>query len=100
MRTWLNNVGEVLLSDGGEGIVHVLLESHLHEEARFEPFGMAEILLLQQLQGLPFVVVLDGDLLDHRQDPDAETGLQDYWRFFFLPGHICMAIGVDQHIIP
>ena len=47
LRTWINNVGEILPSDGGEGIVHVQLESYFYEEASFEPLGMAEIFLLQ-----------------------------------------------------
>ena len=40
MRTWLDDVGEVLPSNGGEGLVHVLQEPRHDEEAGFEPLGM------------------------------------------------------------
>ena len=47
VRTWLDDVGEVLLSDGGEGLVHVLQESRHDKEAGFEPLGMGICLPLQ-----------------------------------------------------
>ena len=40
IRTWLDDVGEVLPSDGSEGMVHVLQESRRDEEAGFKPLGM------------------------------------------------------------
>ena len=40
VRTWLDDVGEVLPSDGGEGLVHVLQKPCRNEEAGFEPLGM------------------------------------------------------------
>ena len=47
MRTWLNNVCEVLPSDCSEGLVHILQEPHRDEEAGFEPLGMGIGLPLQ-----------------------------------------------------
>ena len=46
VRTWLDDVGEVLSSDGSESLVHVMQESHHDEDAGFEPLGMGV--------GLPF----------------------------------------------
>ena len=88
MRTWLNDVGEVFPSDGSEGLVHVLQESRRDEEAGFEPLGMGISLPLQQLECLPLVVVLVDDLLDHRQDPNAEAAAWDCGNFLFFLG--CM----------
>ena len=78
-------IGEVLPSDGGESLVHVLQESRLDEEAGLEPLGMGIGLPLQQLECLPLVVILEDDLFNHRQDPDAETTPWDCGNFFFLP---------------
>jgi len=86
MRTWLDNVGEVLPSDGGESLVHVLQESCHDEEAGFEPLGMGIGLPLQQLKCLPLIVVLVDNLLDHHQDPDAEAASWDCGNFFFFSG--------------
>ena len=88
MRTWLDDVSEVLPSDGGEGLVHVLQKSRRDEEAGFEPLGMGIGLPLQQLECLPLVVILEDDLFNHRQDPDAEAASWDCRNFFFFPG--CM----------
>ena len=88
VRTWLDDVGEVLPSDGGESLVHVLQKSRHDEEAGFKPLGMGISLPFQQLECLPLVVVLEDDLLDHRQDPDAEAASWDCGNFFFFPG--CM----------
>jgi hypothetical protein len=40
MRTWLDDVGLVHPSDGGESLVHVLQKSRHDEEAGFKPLGM------------------------------------------------------------
>ena len=85
VRTWLDNVSEVLPSDGGEGLVHVLQKPCRDEEAGFEPLDMGIGLPLQQLKCLPLVVVLVDDLLDHHQDPDAEAAAWDCGNFFFFP---------------
>ena len=47
LRTWLDDVGEVLPSDSSESLVHVLQEFHHDEEAGFEPLGMGIGLPLQ-----------------------------------------------------
>ena len=86
MRTWLDDVGEVLPSDGGEGLVHVLQKPGRDEEAGFESLDMGIGLPLQQLKCLSLVVVLEDDLFDHRQDPDAEAASWDCRNFFFFPG--------------
>ena len=86
MRTWLDDVGEVLPSDGSEGLVHVLLKSRRDEEPGFKPLGMGIDLPLQQLECLPLVVVLEDDLFNHRQDPNAEAASWDYRNFFFFSG--------------
>jgi len=88
MRTWLDDVGEVLPSDGSEVLVHVLQKSHRDEEAGFEPLVMGISLLLKQLECLSLVVVLVDDLLDHRQDPNVEATSWDCGNFFFFTG--CM----------
>ena len=88
MRTWLDDVGEVLPSDGSEGLVHVLQESRRDEEAGFEPLGMGVGLPFQQLKCLSLVVVLDDDLFNYCQDPDVEAASWDCENFFFLTG--CM----------
>ena len=85
VRTWLNDVGEVLLSDSGEGLVHVLQKPRHDEEAGFKPLGMGISLPLQQLECLPLVVVLEDDLFNHHQDPDAEVASWDCGNFFFFP---------------
>ena len=100
MWTWLDDVGEVLPSDGSEGLVHVLQESRRDEEAGFEPLGMGISLPLQQLECLPLVVVLEDDLLSHRQDPDAEAASWDCRNFFFFTGCMWAVTGVDWHAIP
>ena len=86
LRTWLDDVGEVLLSNGSESLVHVLQKYRHDEEAGFEPFGMGVCLPFQQFECLPLVVVLDDDLFNHCQDPDAETASWDYGNFFLFPG--------------
>ena len=86
LRTWFDDVGEILPSKGSESLVHDLHESHHDEEASFEPLGMAVRLPLQQLECLPFVVVLDDDLLNQCQYPDAETASWDCGNFFFFLG--------------
>ena len=86
MQTWLDNVDEVLPSDGGESLVHVLQESRYDEEAGFEPLGMGIGLPLQQLECLPLIVVLEDDLFNHCQDPNAEMALWDCRNVFFFPG--------------
>ena len=40
LRTWLDDVGEVLPSDSSEGLVRVLQEPRRDEEAGFKPLGM------------------------------------------------------------
>ena len=88
MRTWLDDVGEVLPSDGGESLFHVLQKSCHDEEAGFEPLGMGISLPLQQLECRLLVVVPVDDLLDHCQDPDAEAAAWDCGNFHFFLG--CM----------
>ena len=86
MRTWIDDVGKVLPSDSSEGLVHVLQEPRRDEEVGFEHLGMGISLPLQQLEYLPLVVVLEDDLFNHRQDPDAETASWNCRNFFFFPG--------------
>ena len=62
-------------------------KSRLDEEAGFKPLGMGISLPLQQLECLLLVVVLVDDLLDHRQDPDAEAAAWD-------------CVGVERHVVP
>ena len=87
LRTWFDDVSEVLPSDSSEGLVHVLQESRRDEEAGLEPLRMGIGLPLQQVEYLPLVVVLVDDLLDHRQDPDAEAAAWD-------------CVGVERHVVP
>jgi hypothetical protein len=47
MRTWLDDVGEVLPSDSSEGLVHVLQKSRHDEKAGFKPLGIGIGLPLQ-----------------------------------------------------
>ena len=70
-------------------MVHVLLKSCLDEEADLEPLGVAEILLLQQLECFLLIIVPDDHLFDHRQDPGAEAVSWDHGGFFLLLGYIC-----------
>ena len=59
-------------------MVHVLLKSCLDEEADLEPLGVAEILLLQQLECFLLIIVPDDHLFDHRQYPGAEAVSWDH----------------------
>ena len=85
VRTWFNDVDEILQPDGGERLIHILFKSCFQEEVDFEPLGIAEILLLQQFECLPLVVVLDKILFDLRQDSDAETTSWDCGGFVLSP---------------
>ena len=64
MQTWFGDVGEARPSHGHECTVHVLMESHHHEEFCIKPLGVAVRLLLQQLEGIPLIISPDDDLIE------------------------------------
>ena len=61
-------------------MVQVLAESRHHEEVCLEPLSVAVRLPLQQFEGIPLVISLDYDLIDHSQNSDFEAGPWDCWR--------------------
>ena len=77
MRTWFGDVGEARLSRSHKCAVHVLAESHHHEELCLEPLGVAVRQPLQQLEGIPLVIGPDYDLIDGSQNSNFEVGPQD-----------------------
>ena len=77
MRTWFGDVGEARASYSRECMVHVLAESHHHEEFCLETLGVAVRLPLQQLEGIPLVIDSDYDLIDRSQNSDFKMGPRD-----------------------